>query len=299
MNEQKPKIVIVVGPTASGKTSLSIELARRFNGEIISADSRQIYRKLDIGTAKVTKEEMAGIPHHLIDIVDINQVYSAADFKRDGETAISTIQNRGHLPIIAGGTFFYVDVLLGKAMLPNVEPNQELRTILEDKATDELLTELEAKDPRRFKSIDKDNRRRIIRALEIIQNLEQVPTQEPTEEPYDSFIIGINTEKETLRTRYRDRATIWLANGFQNEVKRLLKDGASRDRLGEIGFEYRLMLELIDGEINKEAFVQKFIEKNWQYARRQTVWLKRDKSIHWFESDDSVIFEEVEEFLKG
>ena len=171
---EKPKILVVVGPTASGKTGLAIELAKRFNGEVISADSRQVYRGLDIGTAKTTKEEMDGVPHHLIDVADPKEVYNASDFKQGAEAAIADIVARGKLPIVAGGTFFYVDILLGRVALPDVPPNEQLRKKLEEKSAAELYQELQAKDPRRAAEIDPQNKRRVIRALEIARELDYV-----------------------------------------------------------------------------------------------------------------------------
>lgn len=296
---KKPKVVIVVGPTASGKTALSIALAKRFSGEVISADSRQIYRKLDIGTAKVTDEEMSGISHHLIDIADIDTVYSAADFKRDAEQAIAEITNRGHVPVIAGGTFFYVDTLLGKQGSPAVAPSPELRERLEKLSVTELFAQLQEKDPERAANIDAQNPRRLIRALEIVDAVGKVPSTEElsVETPYDALVIGIKRDTSDLRERFYKRAQAWLQAGFQSEVENLLQDGVTRERLHEMGFEYQLMLALIDGTITKEEFYEKFVQKNWQYAKRQMMWLKRDESIVWFEAGDEKVFTVVEEFL--
>ena len=282
----KPKIIMVVGPTASGKTSLAIELAQHFNGEVISADSRQVYRGLDIGTAKVTKEEMLGIPHHLLDIVAPNEVYNAADFVRDAKASIADITTRGKLPVIAGGTFFYIDALLDRTSLPAVPPNPELRAELEAKETAELVLELTACAPERAATIDTKNRRRLIRALEIWNALKDVPKHIPKELPYEVLTIGLAVERELLRERYRVRGQEWLTNGFENEVLALLNNGISRERLQEIGFEYQLMLLLIDGELTESDFVERFVEKNWQYAKRQLTWLKRDQSIQWFTASE-------------
>ncbi len=299
MDDKKPKVIIVVGPTASGKSALGVQLAKKYDGEIISADSRQVYRKLDIGTAKTTKEEMGGIPHHLIDIVDIEQVYSAADFKTDAAKAIEKITERSHLPIIVGGTFFYIDTLLGKVNLPEVPPNPALREKLEKKSNEQLLYLLEEKDPRRAAAVDPENRRRLIRALEIANTLDYVPNQPAQQSPYQALTIGIEIDRDELRDRFETRAKEWLKGGLIEEVKDLLEGGVTRERLSEIGFEYRLVLELIDGEIDETKFIEKFIQKNWQYAKRQMTWLKRDASIHWFERDDPEIFNSVSDFLKS
>jgi len=293
MAEKKPKIVVVVGATASGKTGLAIEIAKRFNGEVISADSRQVYRNLDIGTAKVTKEEMQGIPHHLIDVVEIDQVYTAADFKKDASEVIASIVSKDGLPIIAGGTFFYIDTLLGRVTTPEVPPNEALRAELEKLDTKTL----ESLAPNRYLTIDTNNRRRLIRAIEIASTLGFVPESGQTDCPYQVLTIGIETAKENLREKFAARAKAWLKNGFLAEIESVLATGISRERLEEIGFEYRVGLQLLDDELSEEEFIQKFIEKNWQYAKRQLTWLKRDQTIHWFKKDDPEILNTIEKFL--
>ena len=294
----KPTVIVVVGPTASGKTSLSVVLAQQFNGEVISAASRQVYKGLDIGTAKATEAEMAGVPHHLIDVVDIDMTYSVTNFKVDANVAVTRILNRDKLPIIAGGTFFYVDALLGKSPISEVPPNEELRTELEKKDKQDLYKALEKLDPRRAAEIDPDNKRRLIRALEIVAAIGAVPKKAPGASPYDVLTIGIKTDKEELRERFKKRAQEWLENGFKAEVEKLLVDGVTRERLQEIGFDYMLMLEFIDGQLTESEFTQKFVEKNWQYAKRQLMWLKRDKTIMWFSlKETKSIFEMAKVFL--
>ncbi|MFT5849321.1 MAG: tRNA dimethylallyltransferase [Patiriisocius sp.] len=283
---QKPKILTIAGPTASGKTSLSIKLAKQFSGEVISADSRQVYKQLDIGSGKVTTEEMQGIPHHLLDMVDPTAIYNADNFKNDATDALEGILARNSLPIIAGGTFFYVDTLLGRITAPPVAPNPALRAKLEENTTEELYNELREHDPRRAAEVDPQNRRRLIRAIEIIACIGSVPVI-PTNEPYDVLTIGIITEKEALRVRFKQRAEAWLEMGYMGEIKNLLDSGLTRERLHEIGFEYILGLELYDQTITQEEFLQKFIEKNWQYAKKQIAWLKKDKSVQWFTKDQT------------
>lgn len=290
---------MVVGPTASGKSGLAIEISKRFLGEVISADSRQVYRGLDIGTAKVTNEEMDGVPHHLVDIVDLNEVYTAADFKRDADQIINDMVSRNRLPIVAGGTFFYVDTLLGKVQLPEVPPNEDLRAKLEDKTTEELSDQLKQLDSLSYTKVDRSNKRRLIRAIEIATELGSVPESKPINCPYDALVIGLKVDKETLRERFKARAHGWLKEGLVKEVNGLLEQGVMKERLGEIGFEYLLTLELIDGQITEEEFVQKSIEKNWQYAKRQMTWLKRDENIIWFSKDDPEIFTTVASFLSN
>ncbi len=282
----KPKILVIVGPTASGKTGLSIEIAKKVNGEIISADSRQVYRGLDIGSGKVTKAEMAGVPHHLLGVVEATTVYSAADFKRDASAAINEITARKHLPIIAGGTFFYVDTLLGTTTSPDVPADPLLRAELEARPTTELFDLLKEKDPARATTIDPHNKRRLVRALEIVQALGAVPPVSPTE-PYDVLTLGIAADKEQLRIRFQERVEEWLQAGLMDEIARLLDSGLGKDRLAEIGFEYLLGIELYEQKITTEEYLQKFVEKNWQYAKRQMTWLKRDPDIVWVDPKDT------------
>jgi len=295
---KKAKIIVIVGQTGSGKTGLSLLLAERFQGEVINADSRQVYKGLDIGTEKITQEEMLGIPHHLLDVAHIDTVYTAQQFKIDADTIIADITSRGSLPIIAGGTFFYIDTLLRKIGAPDIAPDFALRAELESRDTESLFTELTQKDPRRASEVDPHNKRRIMRALEILHVLPSVPPKEVLENPYETLVIGLAVDKKVLREQLRARAQRALDRGLIEETKLLLSNGVSRERLSEIGLEYRLVLEFQDGIINKEELIQKLEEKNWQYAKRQLVWLKRDSTILWFERDNTkAIFETVTQFL--
>jgi tRNA dimethylallyltransferase len=297
--EKKPKIIAIVGATASGKTALSLALAKQFSGEIISADSRQIYRGLDIGTAKITSEEMGGVPHHLIDVVNVDQSFSAHDFSTLATSAITDITSRGNLPIIVGGTFFYLDQLRGQSGKAPVPPNPKLRAELEALTLPELKSRLEAFNPTLFSNIDIQNPRRIMRALEILETLGYIPEAEKIISPYDWLIIGLQTDKETLRERYRQRAEDWLKIGFLDEIKDLIAQKVSEKRLAEIGFEYTLGLALLNKEITKTEFIDCFEQKNWQYAKRQLTWLKRDQTINWFKSDQpSEILDTVTLFLR-
>ena len=294
----KPKVLAVVGPTASGKTALSIELAKKYDGEVISADSRQVYRGLDIGTGKVTAAEMDGVPHHLLDVADPRETYTAADWQCDATAAIEDILNRGRRPIIAGGTFFWLDLLRGKAGTAPVEPDETLRETLEQQSTEELFAELQTKDPARAATIDPSNRRRLIRALEIVEALGSVPASTSTESPYDWLVIGMDVPKETLQQNFSERIDSWLRAGFQAEVERLLADGVPRERFQELGFEYTLMLDYIDQTISLTELKEKFVQKNWQYAKRQLTWLKRDEEIEWYAPENRcAIFRRTDTFL--
>lgn len=294
----KPKIIVIVGPTASGKTGLAIELAKKFDGEVISADSRQVYRGLDIGTAKVTPEEMDGVPHHLLDVADLKEVYTAADFKRDALLAIDDIIARGKLPIICGGTFFYIDALLGKASLPDVEPDEELRAELEEKSAAELLDILRSLDPARAAKIDQENPRRLIRAIEIARSLGRVPETEAKECPYAILTIGLMVDMETHGEVLKNRILERLNAGMAEEVKRLSKDGVTHERLERLGLEYRYLSRYLRGLMSLNEMIEELTIKSRQFSKRQMSWLRRDREIKWFHRGDDKITVEVNAFLE-
>lgn len=298
---KKPKAIAIVGPTASGKTALSIALAQHFNGEVISADSRQVYRGLDIGSAKVTSDEMAGVPHHLIDIVDPTVVYTGADFKRDGDVALSDITARGKLPIVAGGSFFYLELLKGTMSSAPVPPNPTLRAELENKTTTELFAELSVRDPKRAEVIDADNPRRLIRALEIIDAVGVVPEVPTDELSYDWLTIGIDVPVEILNERIHTRILDRLKIGMIEEVETLHSSDVSWERLEAIGLEYRYTAYYLQNKLTREEMVEQLTNKSRQFAKRQRVWLKRDQSIIWlpFPADANTAIGLVEEFLKS
>jgi len=295
----KPKAIAIVGPTASGKTALSIALAKHFNGEVVSADSRQVYRGLDIGAAKVTPEEMAGIPHHLIDVAEPNTVYTGADFKREGETALTDIITRGKLPIVAGGTFFYLELLKGTMQSAPVPPNPSLRAILEQKTPTELFAELSLKDPRRAETIDPENPRRLVRALEIIDAVGAVPETTISDLPYDWLTIGIDVPTDILNERIAQRIIERLKIGMIEEVESLHKNGLSWERLEDFGLEYRYVAYYLQNKLTKEEMVEQLTNKSRQFAKRQRVWLKRDQNINWlsFPVDTNKAVELVDNFL--
>ncbi|OGG85722.1 tRNA (adenosine(37)-N6)-dimethylallyltransferase MiaA [Candidatus Kaiserbacteria bacterium RIFOXYB1_FULL_46_14] len=294
---KKPKIVVVVGPTASGKTGMAVELAKRFNGEVVSADSRQVYRGMDIGTAKVTTEEMQGIPHHLLDVASPTEVYTASDFARDAKIVINDIISRGRLPIVAGGTFFYIDTLLGKVTVPEVPPDQVLRATLEEKSAADLLSILESLDPDRAASIEPENQRRLVRAIEIATYLGKVPPQSPSDCPYDVLTIGLLINIETHGEIVKQRIIERLNTGMADEVRTLLESGVTHERLESFGLEYRYLSRYLRGLLDYDSMVEELSVKTRQFAKRQMTWLKRDKTIQWFLKDDPEIFDVMKRFL--
>lgn len=292
-----PKIIVIVGPTASGKTSLSIKIAKEFGGEIISADSRQVYQGLNIGTGKVSPEEMQGVPHHMLDVVDPLEMYTAHDFVRDGRVAIDTILSQNKLPIIVGGTFLYVDALLGTVSTPEVPPNPELRNHLETQSCERLFALLTEKDPERAATIDTANKRRLIRALEIIEALGVVPKTK-NELHYNALTFGVTISKEALHENIIKRLDDRLSRGMIEEVQTLHQNGLSYERLKELGIEYQYIGEFLQEKISHEEMRTQIITKSMQYAKRQMTWLKRKENITWVEiSDHDSIQKSVAGFL--
>ncbi len=297
---QKPlKVLIVVGPTATGKSDVAVILAKKFNGEVISVDSRQVYRGLDIGSGKITQEEMQRVPHHLLNVADPTETYTASQFKKDADEAIKDIDLRGKLPILAGGTGFYLSALLGEVSFPEVPPNKELREVLDSQKTDVLLERLEALDPERRKTIDIHNRPRIIRAIEIAETLGSVP-QEVHKTPYFACKIGLDLPDEVLKEKIYNRLTARLEEGMLNEAKRLNQEGVSLERMESLGLEYRYMARHLTGEMSKEDMIKELRNKIWQYAKRQRTWFKRDGDIQWLHPSEIKKMESfVSKFLKN
>lgn len=281
MTKSKPRVIVIIGPTASGKSSLAIKLAKRFKGEIISADSRQVYKGMDIGTGKVTRQEQRLVPHHLLDVADPKREFSAARYIRLGQKAIRDISGRGKLPIICGGTGFYIDALLGTTSLPDVPPNKKLRAQLGKLSPEKLYAELKKLDPRRAKNIDRHNKRRLIRALEIITYTgKPIPDSKP-ESKYDALWIGINPSKEKLAQRIEKRLDERLKHGMIAEVKKLHKQGVIWKRLENFGLEYRWIARYLQNKISKEEMHNLLLRDIIKYSKRQMTWWKRNKEINW------------------
>jgi len=283
------KILILVGPTASGKSSLAVELARRLDGEVISADSRQVYRGLNIGTAKITKREMHGIPHHLIDVVSSRTAFSADDFVKHAQKAISDISARGKLPIIAGGTGFYIDALVGRITLPKVAPNPSLRIRLEKKSAQQLYAILQKKDPERAKSMatpsERNNKVRIIRALEIAAYRGRSSALQRTDlGSYECLWIGIAPDIEVLDERIAQRLQKNFKSGLIREARELHSKGLSYKRMTELGLEYRSLAQFLQGKLTRVELTQELESSIKRYARKQIIYWKRNKEIVWFTS---------------
>lgn len=279
--KNKPKIIVIVGPTASGKSSLAVLLAKKFNGEIISADSRQVYKGLDIGTGKVTKKEMAGIPHHLLNVANPAKQFNVEDFKKLGEIAIADIVKRGKIPIIVGGTGFYIEALIHNVILPEVKPDPKLREKLGELSVEQLFKMLRKIDPLRAKTIDPKNSHRLIRAIEIAKTLGKVPPIKKSK-PFDTFFIGIQIDPEILKERINERLLARTKQGMVTEAKKLHAKGLSWKRMNGLGLEYRYLALHLQGKLSKQEMIEKLKTEIWHYAKRQMTWFKKDKEIVWF-----------------
>lgn len=265
------KILCIAGPTASGKSARAVEEALLRDGEIISVDSRQVYRGLDIGTEKITAAEMRGVPHHLIDILDPEESYSAGAFVEDATRLIKEISDRGRLPILAGGTHFYFNALLSG--LPHLPENQEFRENISTLSTETLYEKIQAADPRRAEELDPLNRRRLVRALEIIETHGVVPRR-TRNTSYETEWIVINPPQEELCSRINTRLASALERGLIAEVE-MVRARVGDARLTELGLEYRTVGEYLRGERDMDSLLPTLSAKLWQYARRQKGWLRK------------------------
>ena len=282
-NKNLKKIVVILGPTASGKTDLSIKLAKKFNGEVVSADSRQVYKGMDIGTGKITKKEMKEIPHYLLDVVSPSKKFSVAQYQKLALKNIDKISKKNKIPFLVGGSPFYIYSVLEGWTFPKLKPDWDLRKKLEKKSCEELFKILKKIDLKRSKNIDKKNKRRLVRAIEIVKKLGKVPLLKK-EIKFDSLIIGLKKPKQEVKALIRKRLHKRLKQGMVEETRRLRKQGISWKRLESFGLEYKwiaLYLQKKIDHIGMISLLQKDIE---HFAKRQMTWFKKDKNIKWVEN---------------
>ena len=287
----KPKVIVICGPTASGKTSLSIELAKRIKGEIISCDSMQIYKDMTIGTAKPTVEEMDGIPHHLIDFVLPSERYSVADFKKAATQKIEEILSRNKIPIIVGGTGLYVDALVYNIEYLELETDlkyrQELENLIEQKGLEELYEKAKQIDEQAMQSISKNDKKRIMRVLEIYHQTGKTKTQLEAESrltppPYDYIVFAITMDREKLYERINRRVDIMIEQGLIEEVQSLVNKYKEFPTAMQ-GLGYKEVVEYIEGKTTKEDMIEKLKRETRRYAKRQLTWFRKNKQTIWID----------------
>lgn len=310
---EKIKIVAVVGPTASGKTSLAVKLAQKFDGEVISADSMQVYKGMDIATAKPDTEEMAGVPHHLISVISPDEEFSVSRFKDMANEAARDIASRGKLPVLAGGTGLYVDCFLGNTKFLENTKNDEVRKMLscriEKEGTESLYNELKEKDPSAAEKIHPNNSLKIVRALEVFYSSGKTLTTQnelshSEESPYESFIIGLNAaDREALYDRINRRVDIMAENGLVEETKKFFETKTASTACQAIG--YKELKPFLDGLISLDEAKENLKQATRRYAKRQLTWFRRNEKINWlnideFSPEELVLQAEklVEKFLK-
>lgn len=295
------KVLIIVGPTASGKSALGVKLARKFNGEIISADSRQVYTGLTIGTGKIAKKEMRGVRHHLLDVASPKKNFGAGEFVKHGRRAIEEIASRGKLPIIVGGTGFYIDALVGRLTLPDAPPDPAFRKRIHKTTTVALFTLLKKLDPERAATMsspsERNNRVRLIRAIEIARALGKNPKPSKSS-PYDCLWVGIAPSDADLKKRIYTRLSTRLKAGMVAEARRLHAGGLSYTRMRELGLEYRSLARFLEKEIDRTTLEKELQSDIWRYARKQLGYWKRNKDIHWQKPTDKRIGRHVRAWLK-
>ena len=288
----KPKVIVIVGPTASGKTSLSIELAKKINGEIVSCDSMQIYKDMDIGSAKPTKEEMQGIKHYVLDEVEPTKRFSVAEYKIKAEEAIEEILKKKKVPIVVGGTGLYANSLIYGIEYDDIKLDEEYRNKLMDEASSEeglkkLYEEAKKIDERAIEKISPNDKKRIIRILEIYHatgknKTEQEKNSRKNEVKYDYKIFGINIERTILYERINKRVDIMVEQGLIEEVKALVKKYPEfPTAMQAIG--YKEIVQYLNNELTKEEAIEKIKQETRRYAKRQITWFKRIENLKWID----------------
>ncbi len=285
----KDKVIVICGPTASGKTALSIELAKKIDGEIVSADSMQIYKDMNIGTAKPTTEEMQEIKHYLIDFISPEERYSVADYKIDAKKAIKEIIKKGKTPIIVGGTGLYVDSLIYEIEYPNIEFDENYRKELEKQVQKEGLDKLYEKakqiDPQAIEKISKNDAKRILRVLEIYHATGKTKTQQEIESrkkevEYDYKVFALNWDREKLYQRINKRVDIMIEQGLIEEVKEISKK-YNKFPTAMQGLGYKEVVEYLEGNCTKEEMIEKIKKETRHYAKRQLTWFRKNKQTIW------------------
>lgn len=309
----KPKLIVILGQTSTGKSNFAVEVALRLHsgsstkeigGEIISADSRQVYKGMDLGTGKITKNEMKGVTHHLLNISSPKKVFSVNDFQKLADKKIKKILKENKIPIVCGGTGFYINSVINGNVFPEVPPNKKLRYELSKKSKDKLFEILQKLDNVRASNIDKNNPVRLIRAIEIAKSLGKVPSpKQCLGLNFKILKIGLTIPDEILKSRIRTRLLYRIKKGMIKEIESLHKDKKiSWERLESLGLEYRYVSYFLQGKMKKEEMIEKLNTEIWHYAKRQKTWFKRDRDIIWInplnKEDKNKALKIIKEFLK-
>ncbi len=283
--QKKDKLIVIAGTNASGKSGLGIELAKKYNGEVISADSRQVYTGLNLGSGKVTSDEMQGVPHHLLDVAAPNDFFSLSDYQRLAYVAIDSVISRARTPFLVGGTGLYVNAVADGYNLNKSEPDPVIRKNIEEKSLEELLSILEDKNPKILETIDKKNKRRVERAVE--KALTGDTEENPSNPRYDTLVIGVTWPRDVLYERIRERLDRRLEAGMIKEVEDLRSNGATDEFLYKLGLEYRYILMYLRGEFQSyEAFYDKLFMEIRHLAKEQMTWFRKRTDIHWIDMQD-------------
>ena len=299
---KKIPVIVICGPTASGKTALSIEIAKKYNGEIVSADSMQIYKYMDIGTAKPDNTERDGIAHHMIDIVAPQESYSVAEYTEEAHRVIGDITSRGKIAVITGGTGLYINSLIDENDSDTTIRN-ELQRLADEQGADVLVRELKSIDPVSAEKIHKNNLRRIIRAIEFYKmtgipiSAHQAKTKEK-ESRYLPCMLAIKWDMGRLYERIEQRVDIMLENGLFDEVEQLMKNGCTPQMQSMQGIGYKETAEFLEGKIPLDETISKIKQDTRHYAKRQMTWFRRDERIHWIDAESDII-NEAETILKN
>lgn len=288
-------LIILTGPTAVGKTALSIRLAKAIGGEIISADSMQVYRGMDIGSAKITKEEMMGVPHHLIDVLEPSEEFNVTVFQTMAKAAVEEIYSRGHIPIVAGGTGFYIQALLNDIDFTETgeDPSirRELERIAKEKGAEYLHGLLLTVDPESAKQIHANNVKRVIRAIEFYRQTgerisEHNKREREKKSPYDFLYFVVNTDRDLLYRRIDKRVDDMVEQGLVDEVKKLKDSGCTKDMVSMQGLGYKEILDYLQGEYSLEEALYLLKRDTRHFAKRQITWFKREKDVRWLNLPD-------------
>lgn len=293
---KKAKVIVICGPTASGKTALGIELAKKINGEIVSCDSMQIYKDMNIGTAKPTIKEMQGIKHYLIDFVSPDERYSVAEFKKDAKNAIKEILDKGKIPIVVGGTGLYVDSLIYEIEYPKIEFDdeyrKELEKIEEEKGLDYLFKKASEIDNEAIKKISQNDKKRIFRILEIYHSTGKTKTEQEYESrkkevEYDYHVFAIDWDREKLYNRIDERVNWMIENGLIEEVKNLYNKYEKFPTAMQ-GLGYKEVVEYLENKCTKEEMIEKIKRETRRYAKRQLTWFRKNKNTIWLNGEEDI-----------